>query len=90
MLTGTNQITAQRAYQLGLIQSIVPDRDALFVEAQRIADEIKMCAPLAVQALKYVAKHGRYYPAEVSLRLGADLKHKAATSEDRLEGPLTR
>ena len=87
LLTGTNQVTAERAYQLGFIQSIVPDRDALFVEAQRIADEIKMCAPLAVQALKYGAKVGRYYPAEVSLRLGADLKHKAATSEDRLEGP---
>ncbi len=87
LLTGTNQVTAERAYQLGFIQSIVPDRDALFVEAQRIADEIKMCAPLAVQTLKYVAKIGRHYPIEVARNLGHDLRHKTSISEDRLEGP---
>ncbi|MBM2826829.1 MAG: enoyl-CoA hydratase [Dehalococcoidia bacterium] len=86
LLTGSH-LPASRMYQLGFLQSVVPDRDALFVEAERIASEIMMCAPLAVQALKYVAKEGRYYGIEVSSRMGLDLKRRSSESEDRLEGP---
>ena len=86
MLSGTH-ITAERAYQLGFLQALVPDRDALFAEAERMAGELKLSAPLAVRALKYVAREGRYYPIEVSSKMGQDLKAKVTTSEDRLEGP---
>ena len=62
-LTGTH-ITAERAYQIGLVQRLVPDREALLAEADAVADEIVLCAPLAVQAIKKVVKTGRSLPPE--------------------------
>ena len=47
-----DHITCQRAYEIGFIQAVVPDRDALFAEAERRAGILKLCAPLAVQALQ--------------------------------------
>ena len=87
LLSGVNTITAERAYQLGFIQFLVPDRDAMFAKAEQIADEIKMCAPLAVRTLKYLITHGRYYPPEVATKFGRDLMEMTAKSEDRQEGP---
>src|SRR5262249_28030453 len=46
-----DHITAQRAYEIGFVQQLVPDRDALMEECERRADIFKRCAPLAVQAL---------------------------------------
>ena len=37
-----DHITAQRAYEIGFVQALVPDRDALFVEAERRADIFKI------------------------------------------------
>jgi enoyl-CoA hydratase/carnithine racemase len=87
LLSGVNTITAERMYQLGWLQFLAPDRDALIAKAEEVAQEILMCAPLAVRALKYVAKEGRYYGIEVSSKMGLDLKGAVARSEDRLEGP---
>lgn len=61
--TGSH-MTAARAYDIGLIQAIVPDRDALFAEAERVAGEIKLCAPLAVEACKRIIDIGRNVPPE--------------------------
>ena len=85
-LTG-GQITAERAYQIGLIQRLTPDRDALFKEADAIADEILECAPLAVQAIKHIVKVGRNLPVEYSEKLGAPIRRFVDSTEDRLEGP---
>lgn len=87
LLSGTNTVTAERLYQLGWLQFLAPDRDALMAKAEEVAEEIKMCAPLAVRALKYIAKEGRYYGIEVSSKIGLELKEAVARSEDRLEGP---
>ena len=43
----------------------MPDREALFKEADAIADEIIQCAPLAVQALKRIIKVGHSLPVPV-------------------------
>lgn len=87
LLSGTNTVTAERAYQLGFIQFLTPDRDALFEKAEWMANEIKQSAPLAVQTLKTVARDGRWFPPEISQKFGAELKYRTAHSEDRLEGP---
>jgi enoyl-CoA hydratase/carnithine racemase len=75
LLTG-GHMTAERANQIGLIQGLVPDRDALFEEAERVAGEIKLCAPLAIRELEQLAA------------LTAEVRRQNEQSEDRLEGPL--
>jgi enoyl-CoA hydratase/carnithine racemase len=85
-LTG-RRITASRAYQIGLIQEVVADREALFALAERIADEVKLCAPLAVRAIKQIVYHGRNLPVEYSQKLGAPLSAQVHASEDAVEGP---
>lgn len=85
-LTG-GDMTAQRAYDIGLIQAMVPDRAALFAEAEHIANEIKQCAPLAVQAIKRIVKTGRNLPVEYSWKLAEPIVAEIVKTEDRLEGP---
>ena len=85
-LTGSH-MTAQRAYDIGLIQALVPDRDALFAEAERLANEIKLGAPLAARAIKQIIKDGVDVPWEYSRRLGGQLREIVNRSDDRLEGP---
>lgn len=87
LLSGTNTITAERAYQLGFVQFLVPDRDALFEQAEWCANEFKMGAPLAIRALKYVAVRARFFAPDISREYGRDLMDAVARSEDRLEGP---
>jgi enoyl-CoA hydratase/carnithine racemase len=95
LLTG-GHMTAERAYQIGLIQGLVPDRDALFEEAERVAGEIKLCAPLAIRAIKEVLRTKRNMPAaapgvrelEQLAELTAEVRRQNEQSEDRLEGPL--
>ncbi len=90
-----DHMTAQRAYEIGFVQALVPDREALFVEAERRANLLKLCAPLAVQALKkgvHLHMNPPTPPEGVLLldhlrMLNRDLQEKVAKSEDRLEGP---
>ena len=83
-LTGTH-IDAARAYRIGLIQSVVPDREALFQEAERIAGEVQRCSPLAVQTIKRVVTQSRDLPLETSLKLAEPLRAVVDQSEDRKE-----
>ena len=61
--TGSH-MTAQRAYDIGLIQAIAPDRDAMWDEAHKIAGDIKLGAPLTMEAVKRIIDIGRYIPPE--------------------------
>ena len=90
-----DHITAQRAHEIGFVQALLPDRDALMAEAQRRADILKLCAPLAVQALKngvHLHMNPPTPPEGVThldhmRKLNEPLQGKVAGSEDRLEGP---
>jgi enoyl-CoA hydratase/carnithine racemase len=86
-LTGRS-ISAQRAYDIGLIQAVAPDREALMREAEAIAEDILLCAPLNVQAIKYIVKTGRNLPIEYSWKLGEPIDAAINKTEDRIEGPL--
>ena len=85
-LTGS-AIPSARAYQIGLIQAVTPDRDALMREAQTIAEEIMLGAPLAVQAIKRITRIGRNIPPEYSDYLAKPIQDMVNASEDRPEGP---
>ena len=86
MLTGT-RIDSQRAYDIGLIQHLVEDRDELLKKCDEIAEEIKLCAPLAVQGIKRIVYGGKDVPVEHSVRLGAPIMEHVQSTEDAIEGP---
>lgn len=52
-----DDLPAERALQLGLVNAVVP-HDELFDEAQRWAAKIAANAPLAVRAMKRLYRHG--------------------------------
>jgi len=85
-LTGSH-LTAERAYQIGLIQELVPDRNALMECAFGIADEIIECAPLAVQYIKRIIKQGRDLPVDSQWRFSEMFSASVEQTEDYLEGP---
>ena len=85
-LTGS-PISSQRAYEIGVIQRRVKDRDTLMKEANAIAEEIALCAPLAVKAIKTIVKTGRNLPVEYSVKLAEPIGKAINLTEDRLEGP---
>ena len=85
-LTGSF-ISAERAHQIGLVQRLAPDRKALMDEANAIADDILLGAPLAVQAIKRVVRIARNLPPEYSEHFAAPIEEVVYASEDRLEGP---
>ena len=85
-LTGSS-IDSQRAYEIGLIQKRVPDRAALLLEVEAVAEAITLGAPLAVQAIKKIVKTGRNLPVEYSEKLGQPIEKWIYGTEDRIEGP---
>ncbi|MBI4328250.1 MAG: enoyl-CoA hydratase/isomerase family protein, partial [Chloroflexi bacterium] len=85
-LTG-GRLSAERAYQIGLIQELVETREELFSAAERIARDVLLCAPLSVQATKRIVYQARGLPAEYSWRLGEPLVERVIRSEDAVEGP---
>jgi len=59
LLTG-DPIDAQRAFDLGLVNKVVPAADVMSV-AREFAQKILQCAPMAVQASKQCALEGLQY-----------------------------
>ena len=95
LLTGS-MMTAERAYDIGLVQALLPDRDALMAEAERVAGGMTLCAPLALRAIKEVLRTNKDIPTppegvqqlEHLSSLTEEVRERNANSEDRLEGPL--
>lgn len=85
-LTGSH-VDADTAARWGILQDVVPDREALMKRVDQIADEIMECAPLAVQAIKRVVMQGRNLPVEYSIKLAQPVNEIIGKTEDRLEGP---
>src|SRR6516165_4805277 len=86
MLTGTH-ITAQRAYELGIVNEVVPLRN-LMVTAQKWAGEIMECSPLAVQGSKEAALTGLGIPVEQAMAKRYEGQVRLFKSKDAIEGPL--
>jgi enoyl-CoA hydratase len=84
LLTG-RPITAQRAYEIGLINKIV-EPDKLMDEALELAHTIASNAPLAVEAAKEIAVRGM--GLEGPFQLEYYISGRVLTTEDAKEGPL--
>jgi len=88
LLTGS-RVSSEVALRNGLIHSVHPDRESLLQEADRIAEEIKMCAPLAIQATKELLRleWEEKVPHEELQKRAAEVGRRVQQSEDSREGP---
>jgi len=86
LLTG-RFMTAARGHELGFIQQLFPNRDALLDGVQQIGDEIALGAPMAVMAYRQLIRYGRSMPIDGARRLRDVWWDRIKNSEDRLEGP---
>ncbi|CAN5657206.1 crotonase/enoyl-CoA hydratase family protein [soil metagenome] len=85
LLTGED-ITAQRAYDLGLINHVVPDGEAL-AKAKEIADRIARNGPLAVKAILATLRETEAMPETDAFEIEMAHGGKAMASNDASEGP---
>jgi enoyl-CoA hydratase len=86
MLLAGDDITAPRAYELGLINHVVPDGQALS-KALEIADRIARNGPLAVKGILATLRETEAMPE--SEAFGIEMTHggKVMSSKDAAEGP---
>jgi enoyl-CoA hydratase len=85
VMTG-RRISAQRAYQLGFVNQVVP-KEKLMDAALDLAEAILECAPLSVRALRELVYRGWTLSKSEGMALAEALDYPVRTSEDRLEGP---
>lgn len=85
LLTG-DPIDAQEAYDLGLVNEVVP-LDDLIPAAERWAERIMACAPLAVRGCKEAAMIGLELPLETAIIRPYTNVQALQASEDSKEGP---
>lgn len=79
-------ITAERAYDMGFLNKVVPG-DKLMEEAAALAQQIAENAPLAVQAFKELAYRGQNMSVQDVSSLTYHMYDQLLTTEDSKEGP---
>ena len=86
MLLAGEDLPAQRAYDLGLVNHVVPDGQAL-TKAREIADRIASNGPLAVTAILATLRRTEAMPEEEAFKIEMELGIKVMASKDAAEGP---
>jgi enoyl-CoA hydratase len=86
MLLAGEDISAQRAYDLGLINHVVPDGQAL-AKAKEIAQRIARNGPLAVQGILATLRATEAMPEEQAFEIEMDHGRRVMSSNDAAEGP---
>lgn len=84
MLFTGKLISSEEALQVGLVDEVLEDQDALMERATEIANEICECAPLSVQRIKETIWKTMDVPLFQALQL--DIGPNVYESEDRIEG----
>jgi len=85
LMTG-RQLTAQRAYELGLVNEVVPAAELDACVDAWVAD-ILACAPLAVRAVKEAALASAHLSLEQAFATRYPAEERRMFSEDAKEGP---
>ncbi|WP_084392857.1 enoyl-CoA-hydratase DpgD [Nocardiopsis listeri] len=85
LMTG-RRLTARRAYELGLVNEVVPAAD-LDACVDGWASDVLRCAPLAVRAVKEAAMASVDMPLERAFATRYVWEERRMHSEDALEGP---
>jgi enoyl-CoA hydratase len=86
MLLAGEDISAQRAYDLGLINHVVPDGQAL-AKAKEIAQRIARNGPLAVQGILATLRATEAMPESQAFEIEMDHGRRVMSSNDAAEGP---
>ncbi len=84
LLTG-DMVSAERAYQIGLVNRIVPAAE-LMAEAKKLAQALAAKAPIAVRFILDAVNQGLESPFAVGQYLEASLFGTIASSDDMHEG----
>lgn len=85
LLTGRS-MSAARAYELGLVNEVVP-ADRLDAAVAEWAGDIIACAPLAVRAIKQCAMSGLGRPLPEAMGATYEAEERRLVSSDAAEGP---
>ncbi|WP_328829472.1 crotonase/enoyl-CoA hydratase family protein [Nocardioides acrostichi] len=86
MLLAGDDITAPRAHELGLINHVVPDGQAL-AKARQIAERIAANGPVAVRNILAVLRQTETMPEEEAFEIEMPLGYATMATEDAKEGP---
>ena len=86
MLLVGEDLPAQRAYQLGLVNHVVPDGQAL-TKAREIADRIAANGPLAVKAILATLRETETLSEQEAFAIEQGYGMKVMSSKDAGEGP---
>lgn len=84
-LWGDARITAQRGYEMGWINRVVP-KERLMEEAMSWAERMLHLGPQSVRTIKETIYRGYYMPPSVGLPLALHLQSKLSDMEDTKEG----
>lgn len=85
ILLSGQPLTAQEAFQVGLVNAVVPAAEVM-AEAQRWAETLLKCGPLALRAAKRAMVEGYDLPLEEGLALEQRLFNSLAYTKDIREG----
>jgi enoyl-CoA hydratase/carnithine racemase len=85
LVTTGAPITAQRAYELGLVNRVVPDGEAL-AAAQELAAQVAAGAPLAVATSKRIVEESAGWPRAERFARQAPIIQPVRESADAREG----
>jgi enoyl-CoA hydratase/carnithine racemase len=85
ILTG-DRITAQQAYQLGLVNHVVPAAE-LLSSARTLATRICANAPLAVRESLAIAKHAHEWSEQEAWARSLEARTRVMQTADAQEGP---
>lgn len=86
ILWGDGRITAQRAYEIGFVNRVVPQGQAL-EEAMKWADRMLYLGPQSVKNFKEILYRGHYMPSELGRAFAYALSQNLIGMEDTVEGP---
>jgi enoyl-CoA hydratase/carnithine racemase len=86
LMTG-NPISAQRAYDIGFVNHVVPAAE-LMARARLLADDIIAGAPLFITAAKELVARSIGVPEADALRTADRIFEPVYNSQDAIEGPL--
>ena len=87
LLLQAERISAERAYQVGMINKIVPG-DQLMAEAEKIAKRICSLSPMAVQGMKELMVRAFALDYGAINETTDEVQNRVMNSEDRKEGAL--
>ena len=87
LLLQAGRVSAERAYQVGMVNQIVPG-DQLMAEAEKVANRICSLSPMAVQGMKELMVRAFALDYSAVNEITDEVQNRVMNSDDRKEGAL--